>query len=108
MDAFAAIGSLVISEGATAPVVLTTQNAPVEELPQHAAYTDQERDSADAVFTTHPRESDFSMPATLMVVSASVAALKSIAIDERKSADEQGDEEQKPRPGLPKRDREGD
>jgi hypothetical protein len=94
MDALAAIGSLVISEGATAPVVLTTNQAAVHELPPRPEVTTADRQSADAVFTTHQKSDPYAVPATLLVVSASVATLKSVAIDEQKRADEQEENEQ--------------
>ena len=95
MDALAAVGSLVISEGATAPLVLTTNQA-VEQLPPRPDITVTERQTADAVFTTHEKSDPYAVPATLLVVSASVATLKSIAIDEQKRSEEQEREEELP------------
>ena len=104
MDALAAIGSLVVSEGATAPLVLTTNQA-VEQLPPRPEVTAAERQTADAVFTTHQKSDPYAVPATLLVVSASVATLKSIAIDEQKREGEEEREEELPEPGEPRREK---
>jgi chorismate synthase len=104
MDTFAAIGSLVISEGATAPVVLTT-NQKIEQLPPRPEVTTVERQTADAVFTTHQKSDPYVVPATLLVVSASVATLKSIAIDEQKRSEEQKSVEEVPDLGEPGREK---
>jgi hypothetical protein len=105
MDLLAAVGSLVVSEGATAPLVLTTQQASVEQLPPRPEVTAEERQSADAVFTTHHKSDPYAVPATLLVVSASVATLKSIAIDEQKKHGEPEREEVEPEPGEPRREK---
>jgi hypothetical protein len=105
MDVLAAVGSLVISEGAMAPLVITTGNTPVEEPQPPPVVTPQDRQATDAVFTTHDQKNPYSVPATLLVVSASVATLKSIAIDEQKSANEQEEEEETPPPGQPRREK---
>lgn len=100
MDTLAAIGSLVISEGATAPLVITTGDTSLQEQRPHPDWTPADRQSSDAVFTTHQQETDYAVPATLLMVSASIATLKSIAIDEMKSANERKEEEKEEKPAT--------
>ena len=105
MDTFAAIGSLVISEGATAPLVLTTDQGAVQELRPPPDITPHDRQTADAVFTTHSTSDPYAVPATLLMVSASIATLKSIGIDETKAANEKESDEELPEPGEPRREK---
>src|SRR5262245_4533992 len=81
----AQLGALLVTEGAAAPMIITTHDATGHELQPGPDFTPEDRLAADNVFTTQRNDSAPSIPATLLVVGASIATLKSIAIDEQKS-----------------------
>ena len=89
----AQLGALVVTEGATAPLIITTHEATGHELQPGPDFTPEDRLAADNVFTTQRNDTALSVPATLMLVGASVATLKSVAIDERKSYENEEEEE---------------
>jgi hypothetical protein len=94
VEELAELGALVVTEGAAAPLIITTHDATGHELVPGPEFTQEDRQVADNVFVTQETRPAMSIPATLLVVGASVATLKSIAIDEQKSHERRLDEEE--------------
>jgi hypothetical protein len=94
MDALAAFGSLVVTEGNNAAALVAAQTpAPArEEVPP--MYNTEELQVVDAVFTKSAPDPNVSLAQTLLVVTASACALKGVVLDEKKEEEE----EEKPDP----------
>ncbi len=88
MDAMSALGSLIITEGATAPLIV----APPEQLgdvlvegPAISPATPEQQRAVDTVFMSHAAQSASSEqnPAVpFFVITACASALKGVIIDE--------------------------
>jgi hypothetical protein len=88
MDALAALGSLVVTDGNNAAALAASQvQAPAQQSePPSIA---QERQAVDAVFTRMPPSSSESLPQTLLVATAGACALKGVVLDEKKEEEEE-------------------
>ena len=89
MDELAEVGTLIVAEMTEEPMIVTTHEATGQELQPGPDFTSEDRLAADNVFTTQRKDSALSIPATLLMVGATVATLKSIAIDEQKSHEQE-------------------
>ncbi len=96
MDALAAIGSLILTEGANAPVLVAAPSASSHVVQTMTTLSPAERNAVDTVFTmevTHKPE--LSPLMGVMVVAAGAAALKGVAVDGMREEEDQPDPEEK-------------
>jgi hypothetical protein len=92
MDALAAFGSLVITEGASAVRLVGAPDAPA------AQWSAEERRAVDAVFTAAPRNEADAPLLALLVAGTGAAALTGVALDEARSRRDEEDDEETPKP----------
>jgi hypothetical protein len=94
MDAMAAFGSLIITEGATMPIVVAQPPAPAEHLAVQPR-SPEEVQAVDTVFTHQNVASEQNPALPFLVVTACASALKGVVIDEaaRYRQDEEEEED---------------
>jgi hypothetical protein len=96
MDAMAAFGSLIISEGTTMPIVVAQPPAPAEDLAVQPR-SPEEVQAVDTVFTHQAAAAEQNPAVPFLVVTACASALKGVVIDEaaRHRQDEEEEEDSK-------------
>ncbi len=96
MDVLAAFGSLILTEGANAPVLVAAPSASSHTVQTlSTTLSPAERDAVDAVFTTEVTNKPALSPLMgVMVVAAGAAVLKGVVVDEMREEEDQPDSEE--------------